>query len=102
LFGGKLTVTRSIVRAGSGIHPSTVAHHRHLSRTDTRALAKAKLNPQTFTAIDLANKAKITKQGTRTTTQVFEIGKEDGETGKGLDSVHINRTAELNNELKQQ
>jgi hypothetical protein len=68
LVQGNMNVTRLIFFAGSVIFPPTVAQHQHLSRTDTRALAKAKLNPQTFTVIDTANKAKITKQGTRTAT----------------------------------
>jgi hypothetical protein len=97
-----MNVTCLIVRAGSGIHPSTVAQHQHLSRTDAHALAKAKLNPQTFTAIDLTNKANITKQGTHAIPQVFGIGKEDGDTGNGLDYVHTDRKDELNNEFKQQ
>jgi hypothetical protein len=34
----------------------------HLSRSESRVLAKAKLTPQTFTVINLANKAKIMKK----------------------------------------
>jgi hypothetical protein len=72
----------------------------HLARAELHSLVKAKLNPQTFTAIDLANKANIKKQGSRVAQQVFEIDSADGEKGKGISTSAMNERAQLNNDTK--
>jgi hypothetical protein len=57
-------------------------HALHLSRSEYRVMAKAKFTSQTFTAIDLANKANIVKNGHRVASKAYEVTRMDGETGK--------------------
>jgi hypothetical protein len=58
--------------------------------------------PQTFTHIDLANKAKHVKCGNRIASKADEITSKDRETGKGIDNATLNDAAKLNNDLKAQ
>jgi hypothetical protein len=74
----------------------------HLSQSKSRALVKAKLAPQTFTAIDLANKAHIVKNGHHVASKAYEVTITDGETGKGIAPTTLNACAHLNNLLKAQ
>jgi hypothetical protein len=44
----------------------------------------------------------IVKKGNRVATKVYEVGKDDGKSGKGIDTVIINTAAKLNNDLTSQ
>jgi hypothetical protein len=74
----------------------------HLSRSESRALAKAKVTPHTFTDIDLANKANSVKNGHGVALKAYEVTITDGETGKGIAPMTLNACARLNNLLKAQ
>jgi hypothetical protein len=60
------------------------------------------VDPKTFYVIDLFNKALIVEKGNSIATQVYEVGKGDGESGKGIYCGIINAAAKLNNALKYQ
>jgi hypothetical protein len=60
------------------------------------------MDPKTFTAIDLTNKALIAKKGNRVATKVYELRKDNGESGKGINSRIINDAVKLNNDSKSQ
>jgi hypothetical protein len=69
----------------------------HFSRSEYRALAKAKLAPQTFTAIDLANKAKMMKNGHHVASKAHKVTITDGKTGKGIATTTLNACAQFIN-----
>jgi hypothetical protein len=60
------------------------------------------VDPNTFCANDLANKALIVKKGDHVATKVYEVGIYDGESGKAIDCGIINAAAKFNNDLNSQ
>jgi hypothetical protein len=102
LCHSRLNISQSIARAGGPKNKNVWGQQAHLSRSQTRALGKVKVDPKTFTVIDLVNKALITKKENRVAMKVYEVGKYDVESGNGIDSAIINTAAKLNNDLKLQ
>jgi hypothetical protein len=99
LCNGRLNIN---LRGRSGESKMKPVQVLHLSRSKSRELAKAKLTPQTFTDIDLGNKANIVKNGHPFASKAYEVTSADGETGKGIAPTTLNACARLNNLLKAQ
>jgi hypothetical protein len=76
LCHSQLNLSQSIVCVGEPQNKSALGQQAHLSRSQTRALEKAKVDPKTFNAIDIANKALIVKKRNRVAMKVYEVGKD--------------------------
>jgi hypothetical protein len=104
IYNGRLNVANSIIKvAGGGDGNENTGQKQHLSRSKNRALEKAKIVPETSKAIDLVNKDLVLEQGKRVASlTLFEVAKDDGESGKGIESSTLNNAAKLNNDMKLQ
>jgi hypothetical protein len=99
----RLNVVNSIVKVtGGGGENEHAGQKQHISRLKSCALKKAKIVPETFKAIDLANKAIVVKHGKRVVSSTFEVAKDDRESDKGIASSTLNNATKLNNDMKLQ
>jgi hypothetical protein len=103
ICNGHLNVVNSIIKVtGGGDGKENTGEKQHLSRSKSRAPEKAKIVPESFKAINLANKALVVKQEKRVARKTFEVSKDDEESGKDIESSTLNNAAKLNNDMKLQ
>jgi hypothetical protein len=103
ICNGCLNIANSIIKVAGGVEGNANAGQKQLlSRSKARALKKAKIVPKTFKDVDLANKALVIKHGKRVASLTCEVTKDDGESGKGIESSTLNAAAKLNNDMKLQ